>query len=228
MGLVNIAEENKQTPSISHNQYQQLKALFYAATTTSSVASGATFSGNIISLSVFLSIYQILDTRATHHMTYSKSLFTSFKTQSDTSPVILLNGQLVAIYFTRSVDFPNGLYLNNVLYVPSFKLNLLSNPKLTKEMSCHVIFHHDHYLIQDLQLRKTIGLGKLRGGLYILDSVRVNAVVTKPIFDHWHTCFGHPSPRRLKLLSKSILGITFMEDGVCNVGLLAKETRTFS
>lgn len=57
MGLVNIAEENKQTPSISHDQYQQLKALFYAATTTSSVASGATFSGNIISLSVFLSIY---------------------------------------------------------------------------------------------------------------------------------------------------------------------------
>lgn len=57
MGLVNIAEENKQTPSISHDQYQQLKALFYAATTTSSVVSGATFSGNIISLSVFLSIY---------------------------------------------------------------------------------------------------------------------------------------------------------------------------
>ena len=140
-------------------------ALFSASMTTNSAASSATFSSNIACLSAFPSIDWILDTGATHHIACSKSLFTYLKPQSNTSPVIFPNGQSATISFIGSVELPNGLYLNNVLYVPSFKLNLLSIPQLTKEMSCRVIFHHDHYLIQDLQSRKTIGLDKLRGGL---------------------------------------------------------------
>lgn len=58
--------------------------------------------------------------------------------------------------------------MKNILYVPDFRFNLLSVSKLTRELSCSVNFFPDFYVFQNLYNDKVKGIGKERGGLYVL------------------------------------------------------------
>ena len=105
----------------------------------------------------------------------------------------------------------SSLVLNGVLYVPSFKYNLLSVSKLSSQLNGYVIFTPQHCLMQAPLLRKPQVLGELYAGLYLFKSrsaVNSDAFVKNfPILslntqtsvcnasmlsqDLWHARLGH-------------------------------------
>lgn len=56
--------------------------------------------------------------------------------------------------------------LKDVLYVPSFKYNLLSISKLTRDSKCCVNFGSNNCLFQDQQLKTILTVGKETKGIY--------------------------------------------------------------
>lgn len=74
---------------------------------------------------------RIFDTGATDHMVCSPSLMTT-STQVTNRHVHLPNHALAGVTHTSTIRFSDELVLHNVLCVPSFRLNLISVTKLTK------------------------------------------------------------------------------------------------
>ena len=60
--------------------------------------------------------------------------------------------------------------LENVLFIPDFKYNLLSVSKITRELNCFVSFYPGFCLFQDLTSGTLKGIGKESDGLYIIFS----------------------------------------------------------
>lgn len=65
-------------------------------------------------------------------------------------------------------DFLDKMQVDQVLYVPDFKFNLLSVSKLTKALSCSVNFFPDFCVFQDLYNGRVREIGREEGGLYIV------------------------------------------------------------
>ncbi|KAG6516383.1 hypothetical protein ZIOFF_026842 [Zingiber officinale] len=76
------------------------------------------------------------------------------------------NGGHAEIKSIGSKKLSNNMTVENILYVPKFKLNLLSISKLTQTLGCKVTFYPDSCVMQDLTTKKTIGLSKQSNGLY--------------------------------------------------------------
>lgn len=57
--------------------------------------------------------------------------------------------------------------------MPGFKFNLLSVSKITKELSCSVIFYPKFCTFQDLYSGKVMGIGREHEGLYWLQEDNV-------------------------------------------------------
>ncbi|KAK8264451.1 hypothetical protein V6Z12_D12G109100 [Gossypium hirsutum] len=85
------------------------------------------------------------------------------------SCVRLPNGSSVSITHVGTCNILPNLQLAKVLYVPNFHYNLLSVSKLTNDLNCVVSFYPQFCLIQNLFSGKMRGIGRARGGLYILD-----------------------------------------------------------
>jgi len=83
----------------------------------------------------------ILDSDATDHMTYMCDHLVETKKLTGQSKITLPNSQFSYISHVGIVRLTDSLLLNEVLYILSFKYNLLSVPKLTKDISCIVIFY---------------------------------------------------------------------------------------
>lgn len=63
------------------------------------------------------------------------------------------NGDYVSVENIGDSYLPNGLKIEHVLNIPSFKCNLLSVSRLTKEMNCTLIFFPGFCVMQDLLSR---------------------------------------------------------------------------
>ncbi|KAH0684306.1 hypothetical protein KY289_022058 [Solanum tuberosum] len=80
----------------------------------------------------------------------------------------LPNGSLAKVDHIGFSQILGWIEITNVLHIPEFKYNLLSVPKLTKELNYCVIFYLDFCLFQDLSNGKVRGIGKLENDLYVL------------------------------------------------------------
>ncbi|KAL0846098.1 hypothetical protein Bca101_019344 [Brassica carinata] len=157
----------------------------------------------------------IIDSGATHHVSHDKSLFMNLDT-SVNHHVNLPTGQTVAIGGVGSVVLNKDVTLQNVLYIPSFRLNLISISSLTTDLGSRIIFDPECCLIQDLSKGLMIGRGRRIANLYILDgedsvfediaspSFVANSVIDASV---WHRRLGHTSFDRLDKLS-NVLGIS--------------------
>ena len=67
-----------------------------------------------------------------------------------------------------------------------------------------------------------IGKGSLKEGLYVLDNGLINASINNISLQQWHQRFGHPSNKKLKLLSHEL---SSHDKHVCLICPLAKQTR---
>ncbi|XP_071719484.1 uncharacterized protein [Rutidosis leptorrhynchoides] len=104
------------------------------------------------------------------------------------------NGTLAKITKIGNLHLTKICVLKDVLVIPGFCVNLLSVNKLSKDYPMFIGFTSNNRFIQDLDLRKVVGMGNEVGGL-----------------------LGHPATQVLKLLKNSI-GINPNSDSdVCDV-----------
>ena len=135
-----------------------------------------------------------------------------FESLSDglSSQVTLPTGSNVKIAGIGVIKLNDKITLQNVLYIPEFRLNLLNISQLTKDTKAHVYFDEDCCVIQDPFKEQKIGRGKQIGGLYVFDTSSAEcsseSVLQKPacnaIVDNaiWHSRLGHPSYEKTNVL----------------------------
>jgi len=121
----------------------------------------------------------ILDSGAIDHMTYISDHLLEIKQLTEHSNITLPNGHFSEISYIGKVKLSSTLVLNEVLYVPLFKYNLLSVPKLTKDTNYIVTFYPTLCIIQDLDTKKILGIGKRSRGLYFLQDNPLHGVDNK-------------------------------------------------
>ncbi|KAL6312208.1 hypothetical protein AAG906_025550 [Vitis piasezkii] len=119
----------------------------------------------------------IIDSGATDHITSSSKLLHKDKNCS-LPPVLLPSGEKANIVMKGSLPLNSIYYLHDVLSVPTFKVDLISVSRLTRGLNCSVTFFPYWCILQDLATRRTIGLGKQRGGLYYLVALATEKSLT--------------------------------------------------
>ncbi|KAF7826368.1 Cysteine-rich RLK (receptor-like protein kinase) 8 [Senna tora] len=142
----------------------------------------------------------IVDTGASSHICYQKSIMHDIKPLPKTLKMHLPTGHTVNVLETGSVRIKAEIELTNVLYIPSFKYNLLSVNRLAKDLNINIIFDSQQCLIQDLKTRRILAKAKVDGNLYLLDNMNnrietslkqhCNSVTTCKT-NVWHNRLGH-------------------------------------
>lgn len=86
-----------------------------------------------------------------------------------------------------SLRLDDSLILKNLLYLPDFRLNLLSISQLTKELRYKVIFHHGTFMIHD-HTKEYIHDGKDEHiwNIYVLNAVDTSC--STPIQQQFASC----------------------------------------
>ena len=233
--------------SMSKDQLQQFIALFSSqlqisqpvsndiASTSHNEHTGISFSPSTYSFVGILSVSRhtlssqtwVIDSGATHHVSHDKNLFQSMDT-SVLSCVNLPTGPTVKISGVGTIRINDHIVLKNLLFIPEFRLNLISISSLTTDLGYRVIFDPSSCEIQDPIRALTIGKGRRVANLYVLDveaaEVSVNAVVDISV---WHKRLGHPALQRLDVISE-VLGTTRHKNksvDFCHVCHLAKQRK---
>ncbi|XP_075492376.1 uncharacterized protein LOC142530428 [Primulina tabacum] len=206
--------------TLTGEQYQNLMALLdgsksnsianhVGSTSAMTDISGMAYQASIINRKVCW----ILDTGATDHMVHSADLLTTKSCVTNRS-VHLANGTTATVTHIGSVHFSN-FTLQNVLCVPSFKLNLISISKLVHCPEYVATFTDTACMLQDQRSGKMIGTGTELGGLYYLDTpqaTKCNAITARICSPKlWHQRLGHLSNKALHLLSRSVRDINFCD-----------------
>ncbi|CAL1400034.1 unnamed protein product [Linum trigynum] len=181
----------------------------------------------------------VLDTGATDHIICDKSFFMKHKPLNQVF-VNLPNGQQVQATHIGIVTLPCGLFITQVLFVPSFAYNLVSVSKLTKNHPVSLTFKSNFCVIQDLITRRRIGLAQVDRGLYLFnefkgqqfgvskDSQKFAAAVfnfQSQDFNIWHARLGHPSLSRLKVVKQTCNEVSLPLTQHCETCHLAKQKR---
>ncbi|CAL9006318.1 unnamed protein product [Prunus brigantina] len=217
-------------PTFTTEQYNQLLAMLHNENGNAQPFANATgiFSPtcNTAHHDSHSTLHWIVDSGAIDHISrLTPTHSTHIGTQHDF--VGLPNGEHVAIESTGYMRLTPDLSLDGVLHVPKFRVNLLSVSKLTRALNCMVTFYPDFCVVQDVETKRMIGLGKHFDGLYYL-TPQQNPHLANHIHrtsDLWHQRLGHLSSAPLHFLSKAIPNIMFDSTHVCDVCPLAKQTR---
>ena len=125
------------------------------------------FVAKVVNRNAFSCNTWVLDTGATDHIICSVSLLT-FVTALTQCVVELPNGESAQVTHIGTVKLSATLILDHVLCVPSFSVNLFSISKLTQQLPYCLVFLSQFCFIQDLSSWKTIGIGEMHNGLYLL------------------------------------------------------------
>ena len=101
-------------------------------------------------------------------MTHNAHLSCDIKNLRENSKTTLPNENTTQITSVDKVNISAQIILQGVLYVPEFKYNLLSIPRLIKDSHCIVIFHPRFCIIQDYVTKRIMVIGGEHRGLYYL------------------------------------------------------------
>ncbi|XP_075099541.1 uncharacterized protein LOC142176312 [Nicotiana tabacum] len=112
----------------------------------------------------------IVDSGATHHISSILDLMSDVSkiTDKGREKVTLPNRGCAKIEHIESSFLSVIDKLKDVLHVPDFNFNLMSVSKLTRDLSCAIIFLPELCMFQDLYNGKVKGIGKEDEGLYVL------------------------------------------------------------
>ncbi|XP_019248462.1 PREDICTED: uncharacterized protein LOC109227720 [Nicotiana attenuata] len=141
---------------------------------------------------------QVIYTRATHHVTYTKDILSNMRRTNDQgrSKVQSPTGNKAQITHTGEASILGNKTVKNILYVPYFKFNLLFVSKLTKDLSFLATFFPDFCMFTDLYSGKVTGIGREHNGLYLLKkniTVAVGGFLVNKRAESklWHLRLGH-------------------------------------
>ncbi|XP_074305911.1 uncharacterized protein LOC141641136 [Silene latifolia] len=170
----------------------------------------------------------IIDTGASNHVTGDLSLFTDSMVIPPRA-VGLPNGKRIMASQMGTVKINGSITLRRVLFVPHLTCHLISVSQLTADYDYMLQFTKDRCLIQDRSLRKMIGVGELRDGLFILSSVdgadaAVHTLATTGSYELWHRRLGHPGGNVVQFLPLAH-SLSVNKNLVCDVCHRAKQTR---
>ncbi|XP_075080014.1 uncharacterized protein LOC142165337 [Nicotiana tabacum] len=110
----------------------------------------------------------IIDSGASNNMTFNRSLLTNIINLPYPLLVILPNGYKVKVTEIGSVILNSKITLDKVMYVPTFRYNLISVHSLTSHLSCIVAFFNLCCVLQAPSMKRPLVIGKVNDGLYIL------------------------------------------------------------
>ncbi|KAL2539822.1 Uncharacterized protein Adt_00800 [Abeliophyllum distichum] len=113
--------------------------------------------------------YWIIDTGASNHICTNSAQMSNLKLVTKPTSVLLPDGSSKVVKNTGTIAINHRITLTDVLHIPTFKLNLLSVPKLCQTVHIKFVFYPTYCLLQDLKSNRTLAVGKLNGKLYILD-----------------------------------------------------------
>ena len=176
---VNMVESKPAETSslqLTNAQYHQLMALLSSQVShavqpvSNSTSTNDNIGGIVLSAGSLHSFSAgscwILDSGASSHITSSLSVFTSYRKLHD-SFVTLPEKSRIPVLAIGTVTFAPDFLLHNVLYVPSFHVNLISVSALLCNTNFSIHFTDHSFSIQDHRLSKVIGKGDLINGLYV-------------------------------------------------------------
>ena len=151
-------------------QLQQILSLIQGKGTTQLAnpkANAATASSGLSQ--ALLRLHQlVIDSGAIDHITSSPTLLVNRRKNTLLPPVAMPSGEHAPITSIGNLPLSSTITLKNVLGVPSFKVDLMSVSRITRDLHCSVTFFPYWCILQDLRMKKTIGLGKQRDRLYLL------------------------------------------------------------
>ena len=110
----------------------------------------------------------IIDLGASHHMTYDKTYLTNIKTLPYSFLISLPNGYKVEVTQVGDACLNLVLTLSKVLFVPSFKFNLISVHFLALQINGVISFDKFSCLLEGPFLKSPLELVKAKNGLYFL------------------------------------------------------------
>ncbi|CAL8139825.1 unnamed protein product [Prunus armeniaca] len=135
----------------------------------------------------------ILDSGAIDHIVPPSGL--SITTHLN-STVDLLDGSHTKISGLGSSSLGPNLFVDGVVWVPSFHVNLLSVSKLTSHLNRSIHFFATFCVLHNLASKRKIGLGKQVNGLYYL--IMKKNVTAPSSTSNARTChLNHTSLRKL-------------------------------
>nr|XP_016514650.1 PREDICTED: uncharacterized protein LOC107831402 [Nicotiana tabacum] len=192
----NINSTNTAAPMITQEQYNMLLNMLSKASTskTSANLAGKCF------LVKDNAIYWIVDTGATNHMTGYKSLLLDDGKVGSAGNVQMPTGESAKVTKIGNSPLEGGDTLKDVICILSFKFNILSMSKLTKELNCCAMFFPEHFIFQDLCPGKVKATGSREDDLYILRThhkkSRINGAKAMTVEqmeepEIWHRRLGH-------------------------------------
>ena len=111
----------------------------------------------------------VLDTSASDYIVCSVTLLHSI-TSITHYFVELPNGESTQVTHVGSVHLSTHLTLEHVLCVPPFSFNMLYVSKLTQRLPYCLLLLSEFCLLQDLTCWRTIGVGEVDNGLYLLQN----------------------------------------------------------
>jgi hypothetical protein len=120
------------------SEYQLKQLLSFVSKSDDSISQA-----NVVtkpSLSNIVSCNWIIDSGATDHISLSSKLFFHKNKSCSLPPVMLPSGDKANIVVKGSLPLNSVYYLHNVLYVPTFKVDLISVSRLMKGLNCSITF----------------------------------------------------------------------------------------
>ncbi|KAL0299468.1 UNVERIFIED_CONTAM: Retrovirus-related Pol polyprotein from transposon RE1 [Sesamum radiatum] len=100
----------------------------------------------------------IIDSGASTHMCSDFSLLNNVRRLRQSVFVKLPDGTRKEVTHKGDIQLTEGIKLNEVLHIPSFRHNLLSVSKVCLDNSLKVSFTHNECILQDLQTQKIMGV----------------------------------------------------------------------
>ncbi|KAH6816921.1 hypothetical protein C2S51_000524 [Perilla frutescens var. frutescens] len=175
----------------------------------------------------------IVDSGANTHMCCNPSLMQNLIKLDEPQKIYLPDGSNVMVQYTGSVHLNDNIILKHVLFAPSFTHNLISVGQMTKDLEGKVIFLPTHCIIQNHQNEQALGIGKLRGKLYVFKHEKTDNVYSTTAslqlgLKEWHEILGHPSVGSMKHmlhLKRKFPDTGFEELRDCEICYRAKQQR---
>ena len=176
----------------------------------------------------------IVDTGATKHFCADKELFADFVEANQGEQVFMGNSSSSEVLGKGSVilklNSGKSLSLQNVMYVPSLRRNLISGALLNKA-GVKLVFEGDKLVLS--RNGEFVGKGYLSGGLFVLETIPtvMNKISTSAYllesYDLWHARLGHVSYGSMKRLQHMSLipNLNGNDHSKCEVCVGAKYTK---
>jgi hypothetical protein len=148
------------TNGLSDLQIQQILSIMQGKRTTQSTNPKANAAASGL-LQTLLRLHRlIIDSGATDHITSSPTFLVNSNKNTFLPPVAMPSGEQASITSIGNLPLNSAVTLKIVLGVPSFKVDLMSLSRVTRDLNCSVTYFPHWCILQDLTTRKMIGLGE--------------------------------------------------------------------